>query len=198
MLRDVSLHSTNARLRQIGRRVRPALWRVSHPGIVVGTRVRIGSGCRLFLDPRARLVLGDGCEIDDGTTIAVYGSGVIELGQGAFVGHHSTLAARDSIRLGDGAFLAELVSVRDHDHEVGFPPSSGQMTVEPVAIGSGAWLGAKVTVVKGSSIGDETVVGANAVVRGELPSQTICAGIPARVIRPIEARSESESGRSIA
>jgi acetyltransferase-like isoleucine patch superfamily enzyme len=39
--------------------------------------------------------------------------------------------------------------------------------------------------LKGSRIGDRTVVGANAVVRGELPADVVAAGIPARVIRNV-------------
>ncbi len=179
----MSLHSINARLRCVERRVRPKVWRAVHPGIEVGDRVRIGRGCRLFLDPDARLVLGDGCEVDDGTTIAVYGGGVIELGARAFVGHHCTLAARDRLVIGPGAYLAELVSIRDHDHQVGAPPSSGRMTVQPVVVGADAWLGCKVTVLCGASVGDGTVVGANAVVRGDLPPRTVCVGVPAQVVR---------------
>ena len=147
--------------------------------------MRIGRQCRLFLDPDARLILGDGCFIDDGSTIAVYGSGRIEFGAGSFVGHHCTLAAHDLIRIGDGAFLAELVSIRDHDHAVGVPPRAGQRTVESVVIGADTWIGAKVTVLRGACVGDATVVGANSVVRGQLPAGTVCAGAPARVLREL-------------
>lgn len=87
--------------------------------------------------------------------------------------------------IGEGTFLAELVSIRDHDHAVGKRPSEGDAQVESVRIGDHSWIGAKVTVVRGSRIGDGTVVGANAVVRGELPPRTVCAGIPARVVRTL-------------
>jgi acetyltransferase-like isoleucine patch superfamily enzyme len=139
------------------------------------------------MDAKARLVLGAFSIVDDATTIAVYDEGRIELGPRSFVGHHCTLAARQSIVIGAGTHLAELVSVRDHDHAVGAPPSSGAMTVEPVAIGADAWLGAKVTVVRGARIGDGAVVAANAVVRGELPARALCAGVPARVVRMLDA-----------
>jgi acetyltransferase-like isoleucine patch superfamily enzyme len=186
MLTNVTLHSFHAKIRRVERRVRPNLWRAFHPGIAVGSNVRIGRGCRLFLDPDARLVLGDGCEVDDGTTIAVYGDGLIELGPGSFVGHHCTLAAREAIRLGPRAYLAELVSIRDHDHAVGEPPSSGRVTINRVEIGPDTWLGAKVTVLKGATVGERAVVGANAVVRGELPPLTVCVGVPARVVRSLD------------
>jgi acetyltransferase-like isoleucine patch superfamily enzyme len=148
----------------------------------------MGKGVRLFLDPRATLILGDACEVDDGATIAIYGAGRIELGAGSFLGHSCTLAAHRSIIVGKGAFLAELVSVRDHDHQVGAPPSSGQFNVAPVAVAADAWIGSKVTLLRGARVGEGTIVGANAVVRGELPPRTVCAGVPARVIRTQDIR----------
>jgi acetyltransferase-like isoleucine patch superfamily enzyme len=161
-----------------------------HPGLDVGAGVRVGSGCRLILEPNSRLVLGAGCRIDDATTIAVYGAGLINLGAGTFVGHHCTLAARASIEIGAGTYLAELVSIRDHDHAVGAPPSSGVMTVDPVLIGANVWIGSKGTVLAGARVGDGVVVGANAVVHGELPARSVCAGVPARVIRLLDSPSE--------
>lgn len=166
---------------------RARLWGLLYRGVDVGRRVRIGRGCRLILEPGARLVLADRCTIDDASTLAIYGSGRISLGAGCFVGHHATLAAHRLIELGDGAYLAELVSVRDHDHAVGVPPSRGAVEVAPVSIGSDSWLGAKVTVLRGARIGADSVVGANAVVSGEVPPRTLAAGIPARTVRALDA-----------
>jgi acetyltransferase-like isoleucine patch superfamily enzyme len=182
----MSLHGIQRRARSSGALLRARYWPFLHPGLDVGAAVRVGRGCRLFLDPRGRLELGAGCEVDDATTIAVYGDGHIELGPGSFVGHHCTLAAREAIEIGAGTYLAELVSVRDHDHAVGSPPSSGEMTVDPVVIGPNVWIGAKATVLRGARIGEGAVIGANAVVRGELPARSVCAGVPARVIRLLD------------
>jgi acetyltransferase-like isoleucine patch superfamily enzyme len=175
---------TLARIRRLEGRTRARLWAL-HRGVDVGARVSVGRSCRLILEPGGRLVLADDCAVDDGSTLAVYQGGRLALGKGCFVGHHATLAARDSVELGAGTFLAELVSVRDHDHAVGLPPSSGKVDVTPVRIGADAWLGAKVTVLRGARVGDRTVVGANAVVRGDLPEDVVAVGIPARVVRAI-------------
>jgi acetyltransferase-like isoleucine patch superfamily enzyme len=184
---------TAARVRRMEGRARAKLWALTHRGVVLGTHVSVGRGCRLILEPGGQLVLADGCQIDDGSTLAVYRDGRLALGQGCFVGHHATLAARDSVELGAGTFLAELVSVRDHDHAVGLPPSSGMVDVTPVRIGTDAWLGAKVTVLRGARVGNRTVVGANAVVRGELPGDVVAVGAPARVVRALRATSKTRS-----
>lgn len=171
------------RARRLEGYARARSWSLLHRGVEVGRRVQVGRGCRLILEPGARLELADHCAIDDGGTLAVYRDARIVMGAGSFVGHHATLAARESVELGAGAFLAELVSVRDHDHIVGTAPSSGAFAVAPVTIGDDVWLAAKVTVLRGARIGDRTVVGANSVVRGELPSDAVAVGAPAKVVR---------------
>ena len=94
------------------------------PGRSRGSRSRVGRGCRLILDSDARLILGDQWTADDHTTPAVYYSGMINLVPGSFVGHHCTIAARESVEIGAGTDLAELVSIRGRDHAVGASPGS--------------------------------------------------------------------------
>lgn len=75
------------------------------------------------------------------------------------------------------------------------------ISTEPTRIGRGVWLGARVIVLKGVTIGDNTVVGANSVVTHDLPPNVLAAGNPARVIRSIDRRKyvppSSEMARSM-
>ncbi|WP_238596563.1 acyltransferase [Abditibacterium utsteinense] len=112
--------------------------------------------------------------------------GRLEVGERTIFGHHCTLAARDSIIIGADCLLAEMVSIRDHDHRfdnLEIPIREQGIVSAPVVIGKNVWLGAKVTVLKGVTIGDNAVVGANAVVTKNLPKNAIAVGIPAKVIR---------------
>jgi maltose O-acetyltransferase len=61
-----------------------------------------------------------------------------------------------------------------------------EVPVAPTRIGRGVWLGARVIVMKGVTIGDNTVVAANSVVTNDLPNNVLAAGSPARVIRAIQ------------
>ncbi|MBS1846939.1 MAG: acyltransferase [Actinobacteria bacterium] len=158
----------------------------TRPEVRVGRNVRVGRGVRWRLEPGATVIIGNACEIDDGVTIAAARGAVLRLGDGAFIGHHTTIAARESIDIGPGTFCAELVSIRDHDHDPDQPPSSGTNRVTPVTIGRDCWLATKVTVTRGVTIGDRTVVGANAVVTHDLLSGVIAVGIPASVLRHVD------------
>lgn len=56
---------------------------------------------------------------------------------------------------------------------------------KPVTIGNDCWFGANVTVCPGVTIGDGCVIGAGSVVTHDIPSHTVAAGVPAKVLRPI-------------
>jgi acetyltransferase-like isoleucine patch superfamily enzyme len=54
---------------------------------------------------------------------------------------------------------------------------------DPVVIGSGSWIGSGAVVLPGARLGKNCVVAANSVVRGEFPSYSVVAGVPAKVVR---------------
>jgi maltose O-acetyltransferase len=53
-------------------------------------------------------------------------------------------------------------------------------------IGNDVWLGVGVMVLKGARIGDNTVIGANSVVIGEIPANVVAAGNPCKIIRALK------------
>lgn len=55
----------------------------------------------------------------------------------------------------------------------------------PVTIGNNVWLGSRVMILKGVSIGDNSVIGASSVVTKPIPANCIAAGNPAKIIRYI-------------
>ncbi len=134
--------------------------------------------------PGAVMRFGPGCSVDRSLTLET--SGTIDVGARTIIGHHCTIAARSRVEIGSDCLIAELVSIRDHDHSAARTSvatrAQGEV-VAPVRIGNNVWLGAKVTVLKGVTIGDGTVVGANAVVTDDLPSHCVAVGIPARIVK---------------
>ena len=132
----------------------------------------------------ARVEIGEGCVLDNDLTIECRGT--LEIGRGTIFGHHCTVAALDSVVIGEDCLIAEMVSIRDHNHRferLDVPYRDQGMEIAPVRIGRNVWLAAKVTVAAGVPIGDNTVVGANAVVTKDLPANAVAAGVPARVLR---------------
>lgn len=168
----------------IARRTRCKYLQARYPRAHFGKGCDIRRGLNLVLTREADLRIGDGCVLDRGMTIEC--RGILHIGARVIFGHHCTLGVRESLIIGDDAMLAEMVSVRDHDHrfdDLETPIREQGMVCAPIVIGRNVWIGAKVSVVKGVTIGDNAIIGANAVVTRDVPANAIAAGVPARVIK---------------
>ena len=103
-------------------------------------------------------------------------SGILRIGSRTIFGHHCTIASRELVEIGADCLIAEMVSIRDHNHAFNrcdVPFRKQGMVCAPVLIGNNVWLGAKVTIAKGVTIGDNVVIGANAVVTRDIPGNSI-------------------------
>ena len=110
----------------------------------------------------------------------------IELGNRVGVRPYCTISAAESIVIEDNVVISAFTSILDSDHTFGEdgsrPVWEYPMVTEPVRIGRGSWIGERVTVLKGSRIGVQCAIGANSVVRGEIPDYSVAVGVPARVV----------------
>jgi acetyltransferase-like isoleucine patch superfamily enzyme len=145
----------------------------------VGKGVRFGGGVTVS----GHVTLEDGVEIGENTSITTDGDASIVIGARTFISGGCVIAAREYIVIGAESMVAELVSIRDHDHDPDHPPKSGRALVAPVSIGTRVWIGAKATITRGVTIGDDAVVGANALVARDVEERSIVGGVPARLIR---------------
>jgi len=112
---------------------------------------------------------------------------LLKVGQGSRINIGCFLNLAAEITIGDFVVIGYKVMIITGGHNIG--PSefrAGKLRPEPVKIGNGCWIGSRVTILPGVSIGDGVVVAANAVVTKDVPSNTLVAGIPAKVIRTLE------------
>ena len=68
----------------------------------------------------------------------------------------------------------------------------GWETAKPITVGDNVWLSSGVILCPGVTIGDDTVVGAGAVVTRDLPAGVVAMGVPARAVREISERDRVE------
>ena len=179
----------------IQRRARLIYLRARFPRANLGARSDIRAGFKLRLASDAKFQIGAGCILDYDTTIEC--SGNLIVGERVIFGHHCTIGCKERIDIGDDCLLAEMISIRDHDHNFArtdIPIRAQGATAAPVVIGRDVWLGAKVTVLKGVTIGDGAIIGANAVVTRDIAPGAIAVGIPARVIKMRDGSEISRKG----
>jgi acetyltransferase-like isoleucine patch superfamily enzyme len=136
----------------------------------------------------AGITIGDGVFLGRGTILSCK-DGDIELGDHTNVGFHSEIFSGSRVVVGrHGLFAAYTYLVGGgHDFERAEVPVIEQgRSSRGITLHEDVWLGTGAKVLDGVQIGKHVVVGANAVVNGDLPDGVIAGGVPARVIRKRE------------
>jgi len=132
----------------------------------------------------------------------------ITIGNRCFLGK-STIVAASSVTIGDDVMLSWGVTITDHDsHSLDFDKRANDVTewrhgrkcwdhvaVSPVTIQNKAWIGFGATILKGITIGEGAIVGAQAVVTRDVPPWSIVGGNPAKLIRQLAATESVSDGR---
>jgi acetyltransferase-like isoleucine patch superfamily enzyme len=148
-----------------GLRFRPRLYRLAGlrfgRGTVISGRIRFSGSSR----SADLLQIGEDCYLNE----AIW----FDLGGRVTIENHVSIGM-------DCLFLTVT-------HDIGGPDArAGAVKLADIRIGSGVWLGARVTVLPGVTIGEGSIVASGAVVTRDIPPNTMVAGVPARIIRGLD------------
>lgn len=146
----------------------------------------IGKNFKIFISKKGEIQINGKIRIND--NVELKSQGKLIIGNGCGINSYSRMIAFDRITLGDNVLIAQFVSILDHDHN--FEDSEGNINLKnfstsPIEIGNNVWIGDKVTITKGIKIGDNVIIGANSVVTKDIPSNSLAAGIPAKVLKEL-------------
>lgn len=111
----------------------------------------------------------------------------IHIGDDFFANFNLTILDEAEVRMGNHVFIGPNVSMYTACHPINSTERrTGVEWAEPITIGNDVWIGGSATILPGVTIGDNAVIGAGCVVTRDVPSNTVVAGNPARVIRKTE------------
>ncbi|HEY2345033.1 MAG TPA: acyltransferase [Xanthomonadaceae bacterium] len=186
---------------EIAARWRGLWWRLlagSASASGIGRGARIHRGFNLAFSRGSRgLVVGPGLHCRSWCSIVVDG-GRLSIGDNLFMNNRCSLNCQSQIEIGDDCLLGEGVAIYDHDHDFSKPEKfrlSGFRSA-PVKIGNNVWLGSNVIVLKGSTIGDNVVVAANSVIKGDVPADTLVVPSSRDKLVLLPLRKPGEAQRS--
>ena len=171
-----------------------------------GRNVTFGRG--VVIRHPHKIFIGDNVIIDDGVLLDAKGQDNrgIEIGSGVFVGRNTLLNCKNGdiiledrvnlssnvhifsaseVRVGEAELVASYVYLVGGTHHFADPlaPVLDQgRESRGIAIGSGGWIGAHVTVFDGVTIGKHAVIGANSAVSRRIPKYAVAAGSPIEII----------------
>ena len=173
----------------------------------VGRNVTFGSHVTLRHPHKVRI--GDNVVIDDGCCLDAKGTDNqgIQIGSGVFIGRNTILSCKNGdividdeanvgfnteifsaarVHVGRKVLIAAYTYLVGGDHmydRVDIPVLDQPRNARGIDVGDHVWLGAHVVVTDGSTIGRDAIIGAGAVVVGEIPEYAIAVGTPAKVVR---------------
>jgi acetyltransferase-like isoleucine patch superfamily enzyme len=154
----------------------------------------VGPGVKIEIGPDAVLRLGRWCWIGHGTKIRAH-EGVVEIGAKTVLGQECTISSFQRVSIGREGIIADRVMLIDFDHgvvEVERPVRLQGIYKRDVRVGNNCWVGYGACILRGSTVGDNCVIGTSTVVTRDVPDNAVVGGVPARVLR---TRAEPESMR---
>ncbi|MEI2643389.1 MAG: acyltransferase [Candidatus Nanopelagicales bacterium] len=172
------------------------LWfKFRNPHVITEGFVFIGKRAELYARKGyGQLILGRWVHVGEENRLRVH-EGTLRVGDKTVFGRDNTINTYLDIEIGGSCIVADWVYICDFDHvfdDVNRPIKDQGIVKSPVRIGPDCWLGAKVTVTRGTFVGSGCVMAANAVVRGTVPPGAVVGGVPARVL---EGPARSLRGR---
>ena len=153
---------------------------------IIAPDVRLGKNVKLF-----SFVNLYGCEIGDNTKIGAY----VEIQKNAVVGHNCKISSHtficEGVHIEDYVFIGHNVTFINDLYPRATNPEGKMQNDEdweviPTFVKKGASIGSSATILAGVTIGENSIVGAGAVVTKDVPASTIVAGNPAKVLRKIK------------
>lgn len=117
----------------------------------------------------------------------------IVIGDYCSIGEYNHITACNKVLIGNGLLTGRFVYIGDNSHgglsweEADIPPVKRHLQSKgEIIIGNNVWIGDKVTILGGVTIGDNVIIGAGSIVTHDVPSNCMAAGMPAKVIKQLD------------
>ncbi|WP_322975002.1 acyltransferase [Pedobacter sp. MC2016-05] len=152
-----------------------------------GKKSRIRTRTRMDVLPFNAFELGESSVIEDFCTIN-NGVGDVKIGKETLIGMSNVIIG--PVQIGNEVILAQNVVISGLNHEyenINLSISKQPVKTAPIIINDGCWIAANVVITSGVTIGEHVVIAAGSVVTKDIPSFSVAAGNPAKVIKQYNA-----------
>jgi acetyltransferase-like isoleucine patch superfamily enzyme len=157
-------------------------------GVILDGNITIGASCNIgqYVEMHGNIGLGDQTVVGSFSILSAGPNATIRVGMDTYINSYNVLGANAALEIGNHCIFAAFVHITDATHginDLSIATKHAEIAASPVRIGDNVWLGSAVMVTMGSSIGNDAVVGAKSLVRGQLPDRSVSFGTPARLHR---------------
>lgn len=157
----------------------------SRTTVIIGPGVRVEEAVVLSLRG-GTLTIGGQTQVRRGTTLVV--GGQLEIGTQVVLAAGMVVHCAEQVVIADLTIVGGGTTITDSAHLRTAPgsPVHHSLTTSPVTIGANCWIGADAVIAAGVHVGDQSFVGAGAVVTKDVPAGWLVGGVPARPLRELD------------
>lgn len=137
-----------------------------------------GRESRVRMDDDAQLVVKGKVNLFYGADVTLFKGAELLIGN-SFINSDCRIRCHRKIVIGDGCAISHELNIMDSNAHF----LNGERVTKEVVIGNNVWIGTRVIILPGVSIGDGAIVAAGSVVTHDVPSKTLVAGNPAKIIK---------------
>lgn len=153
--------------------------------------VKIGRFCKVDALSEYGIHLGHNFALGDYSVLKVSGSlsdlgDSIKIGDNVGIGEFSYIGGAGGVEIGNDTIIGQYLSCHPENHYFSDPSELIRLqgvSRKGIKVGGNCWVGAKVTFLDGSEVGNGCIVAAGAVVSGQFPDNVIIGGVPAKIIK---------------
>ncbi|MDI6802823.1 MAG: acyltransferase [Bacteroidota bacterium] len=125
-------------------------------------------------------IFADNCQFFPGVRLEVGKDACIKIGKGTYLNRNTVIVSQKQVEIGNNCKISWDVVIMDSDlHPL---PGNTKIISKPVVIMDNVWIGCRVIILKGVTIGSGAIIAAGAVVTKDIPANSIAAGVPAQVL----------------
>lgn len=133
----------------------------------------------LRMDKNTELVVKGCFSFMYGADIILFNNAKLVLGDNSFINSDCKIRCHEQITIGENCAISHDFTVMDSNaHEL-----NGNRNTKPVHIGNHVWIGTRVTILCGVTVGDGAVIAAGSLVTKDVPSGSLVGGVPAKVLK---------------
>lgn len=135
---------------------------------------RISPLCSIKLFNNGKIEIGRNTEFAAYCDHEVHGNGKLIIGNRVYMNRYCMISAHDQVTIGDNCLFGPGVKIFDNNHL--HNPKTGVSTdlkTAPISIGKNCWIASNVVILKGSTIGDNCVIGTGCIIHGDIPSGSV-------------------------
>lgn len=145
-----------------------------------------GINTKIVLGKRASVILGDRIVSDGRMVIIVDDNASLTIGSRTYFNENAMISCKSNICIGKRCRFGPNVKIFDNDHE--FDKENGVKSSHKktdIIIGDNCWIASNVVILRGTNIGDNCVIGAGCVVKGNIPHGSIVKQNNNLIVEPI-------------